>query len=313
MTSKKTPVHRDLEFFQPLLPKEQTLHSDVGHVNSHSFLISVARPLDLTISTKVKSLKATDIKAAFKNQINLLSVQNFKVTDVNTAQWFQSKSINLKIVGAGTHVAIVERKIRDIKNRIRSIMFSLKLMIPESWIPYLVSFATRAVNMVITSNSINSTTPWEIFLGRKMNYQVDLRTFFGQYVQAHQPLIDNSMTARTSASIAMISTGNERGTVIFFDLNSKKFVHRDRWTEVAITQEIIERVNSLAMSEKIKPSTKLTVQQGAEPTELIASEDEPSIQPLPLPSPPMMTPSEEGVEVMPGPPTSLPSDSGVTH
>jgi hypothetical protein len=53
----------------------------------------------------------------------------------------------------------------------------------------------------------------------------------------------------------MVSTGNERGTVIFFDLNSKKFVHRDRWTEVALTQEIIERVNSLAMSEKIKPST----------------------------------------------------------
>jgi hypothetical protein len=87
----------------------------VGHVNSHSFLISVN--LD-----KIKSLKAIDIKAAFKNQINLLSVKNFKVTDVNTDgafaplhEWFQSKSINLKIVGAGTHVALVERKIRDIK------------------------------------------------------------------------------------------------------------------------------------------------------------------------------------------------------
>jgi hypothetical protein len=85
----------------------------VGHVNSHSFLISVARPLDLTISTKVKSLKTADIKA-FKNQINLFSVKNFKVKDINTdgafaplTQWFQSKSINLKIVGAGTHVAIV--------------------------------------------------------------------------------------------------------------------------------------------------------------------------------------------------------------
>jgi hypothetical protein len=31
-------------------------------------------------------------------------------------------------------------------------------MIPESWIPYLVSFATRAVNMVITSeHSLGST------------------------------------------------------------------------------------------------------------------------------------------------------------
>jgi hypothetical protein len=73
------------------------------------------------------------------------------------------------------------------------------------------------------------------------------------------------MTARTSVSIAMISTGNERGTVIFFDLNSKKFVHRDRLTEVALTHR-----DSLAMSEKIKPSTKLAVQQGVEPTELFA-------------------------------------------
>jgi hypothetical protein len=251
MTSKRTPGSSRSRILSTSPPTEQTLHSDVGHVNSHLFLISVARPLGLTISTKVKSLKTADIKAAFKNQINLLSVKNFKVTDVNTdgafaplTQWFQSKSINLKIVG-GTHVALVERKI----NRIRSIMFSLKFMMPESWIPYLVFC------MVITSNSINSTTPWENFMGRKMNYQVDLKTFFGQYVQAHQPLIDNSMTARTSARIAMVSTGNERGTVIFFDLNSKKFVHRDRWTEVALTQEIIERVNSLAMSEKIKPST----------------------------------------------------------
>jgi hypothetical protein len=104
-------------------------------------------------------------------------------------------------------------------------MFSLKFMIPESWIPYLVSFATRAVNMVITSNSINSTTPWENFTGRKLNYEVDLRTFFGQYVQAHQPLIDNSMTARTSACIAMISSERfslDSSTAFGFHISLKK-------------------------------------------------------------------------------------------
>ncbi len=36
-----------------------------------SFLISVSRPIDLTISTKIDSLKSKDVKKALKNQIDL--------------------------------------------------------------------------------------------------------------------------------------------------------------------------------------------------------------------------------------------------
>jgi hypothetical protein len=58
------------------------------------------------------------------------------------------------------------------------------------------------------------------------------------------------MTPRTSASIALMHTHNANGSVKFFDLNSKKVVTRDRWSEVELTQEIVDRINKIATSKK---------------------------------------------------------------
>jgi hypothetical protein len=58
--------------------------------------------------------------------------------------------------------------------------------------------------------------------------------------------ITNSMTPRTSASTALMHTHNMNGSVKFFDLNSKKVVTRDRWSEMELTQEI----NKIATSKK---------------------------------------------------------------
>jgi hypothetical protein len=85
------------------------------------------------------------------------------------------------------------------------------------------------------------------FYGRKIK---DLRIFFGQYVQVPIAEVTNSMTPRTSASIALMHTHNMNGSVKFFDLNSTKVVTRDRWSEVELTQEIIDRINKIATSKK---------------------------------------------------------------
>jgi hypothetical protein len=36
---------------------------------------------------------------------------------------------------------------------------------------------------MITKNCIDNITPWEHLTGRKINNNLDLRIFFGQYVQ----------------------------------------------------------------------------------------------------------------------------------
>jgi hypothetical protein len=273
-------------------------------VNSHSFLISVIRPLDLTITTRVKSLSSSDVREALKNQFKLLQTRGFKITAVHTdggfsslTDYLASKGATHEIVAAGSHVAVVENKIRNLKNRIRSIIFSLKYLVPNSIIPYLVSFATRAINMSISKNSINSTTPLENFMGRKTNYNIDLRVYFGQYVQVHHPNVNNSMEARTSGAIALMSTNNSRGTVVFYDLNTLKTVHRDHWTEVPLTQEIIDRMNLIAMKEKIQPYETLTVTRGRD-REIVSMNNQDN-ETIPLPQQPNQTmiPSQERVEI----------------
>jgi hypothetical protein len=56
-------------------------------------------------------------------------------------------------------------------------------------------------------------------LWKKANYTIDL--YLGQYVQVHHPNVNNSMDARTSGAIALMSTNNSRGTVVFYDLKTR--------------------------------------------------------------------------------------------
>jgi hypothetical protein len=91
--------------------------------------------------------------------------------------------------GAGTHVGIVENKIKSIKNRARSIVNSVSYVLPNLLVKYLVYFSTQAVNMVLTMNSnLILTTPLEKFIGRKLDFRVDLRAAFGDYCQVSPPM-----------------------------------------------------------------------------------------------------------------------------
>ena len=256
-TTKKLLVPKDLEYFQPLVNTNQNMYMDIMFINeSHCFLISVSRPLDLTLTTPIKSTKLKNVKSALKNQINLLIAKGFIIKEIHTdggfkglTDFFGSKHISHEICGSGSHIAVIERKIRSLKERMRSIISSLPYILPSSLLKHLVSYSTSMLNMTITTNSINNISPIENFIGRKINYKVDLRTYFGMYVQTITPNINNSLDQRTSGAIALTSLFNSRGTVMFFDINTLKTIHRDNWIECPISDEIIERINHIASAE----------------------------------------------------------------
>jgi hypothetical protein len=306
-TSRKSPQPNDLEFFEHGIPKKQQMYMDVMHVNEHISLISVLRPLDLTITTRLKSLRSNDVGEGIKNQIKLMTSKGFEVTKIfsdgafsGLTEYIRSLSITHDITGAGCHVPIIENKIRVIKNRIRSIIFSLPYMMPNSLMPFLISFATRSINMMLTKNTINSTSPIENFMGRKINYRVDLRTYFGQYVQVSTGNTDNSMKQRTSGAIALMSSGNEKGTIIFYDLQTKRIIHRNHFTEFPINDQTIEYINALAMNEKVKPSITVRAQigQGKRDVEEEIEEDG-SDTTLEQPSNPAMHPAATSITIEP--------------
>ena len=272
-----------LEYIQPLVSKNQELYIDVMHCEGMFFLISVARPIDLTMSTKVPSLKSKEVKKALQNQINLMIAKRFEITKINSDgglrslnDFVLSKGIEFEICAAGVHIPIVERKIRVIKERMRSVLFSLPFLLPNSLIPYLVTFVTRTINMIATSNSENKLSPFENLMARKINYNVDLRIYFGMYCQVLVAEVNNSMDQRTTGAIALTQTNNASGAAIFYDLNTKKIIHRDKWTELSIQQDAIDRMNTIAVQESSPPTKNPTFLIGIDqrPLDVTQTEDE---------------------------------------
>jgi hypothetical protein len=74
-------------------------------------------------------------------------------------------------------------------------------------------------------------------------FEKHVRILFGTYVQTHERH-DNSMAARTSPTIALGSTGNQRGRHYFLALRTGRVVHRTRWNKLAIPQDVINRVSA---------------------------------------------------------------------
>jgi hypothetical protein len=60
----KVHIPKDLEIFEPTFQREQELSIDVMTVDQNHSLATVVRPLDLTLTTFIKSLKTKDVKKA---------------------------------------------------------------------------------------------------------------------------------------------------------------------------------------------------------------------------------------------------------
>jgi hypothetical protein len=68
---------------------------------------------------------------------------------------------------------------------------------------------------------------------------------FGLYVQTHEEH-DNSMDARTIGALALWPTGNAQGGYYFFSLTSGRVLHRNKWTELPMPNDVIIRIHALA-------------------------------------------------------------------
>jgi hypothetical protein len=61
---------------------------------------------------------------------------------------------------------------------------------------------------------------------RIVDAKTDLALGFGDYVQAHRNIEDNTLEPRTDGAIALYPTGNLEDTWAFFNLNTNRVVTR---------------------------------------------------------------------------------------
>jgi hypothetical protein len=87
--------------------------------------------------------------------------------------------IILDSTGAGEAVAVVERKIRHIKERVRAIVNTLSYTLTEKLEGWLERYAVNRIVLVPTRNSIDHVSPREKLYGRKLNVDKEMKHGFG--------------------------------------------------------------------------------------------------------------------------------------
>ena len=107
------------------------------------------------------------------------------------------------------------------------------------------------INLAPNNQREDSTSPYELFTGKKVDYQKQLRISIGDYAEYKNPNRKpiNNMKSRTDPCIALLPTLNEQGTYIFFDLRSHRIVRRDKWIELPFPEDIIHRCNKLVANQ----------------------------------------------------------------
>ena len=77
-----------------------------------------------------------------------------------------------------------------------------------------------------------------------MDYGKNFKIGFGSYAQIHEEH-GNSMMSRTNGAIALVPSGNSQGSYFFLSLVLGRSVNRGQWTELPITEDVIQRVNNM--------------------------------------------------------------------
>jgi len=113
---------------------EQVLHADLLFVEKVPFLISVSKPLGLTVASHLPGGKgAASVRKAMIHHIRQYSAQGFSVKTlvfdgegaVAIAGDLADHGVKLEPVPSGAHVGVCERKRRVIQDRYRAVKIGL--------------------------------------------------------------------------------------------------------------------------------------------------------------------------------------------
>ena len=257
--AKRTQSNRvwEPERVDRLGPCEVSIWVDIMFVDGMPALISVSGAMRYLQVTWLKGRDYENVRAHLKKHIERLTREGFKVTGLHAdGEGAIAKAKDDLPVGCvfnartkGQHVNEIEVQIRTVKERTRGILATLPFRLTKILLMWLVLFVVSRLNLVGNSVTSEFISPAEAVYGRKANYKTDLALNFGDYCELHEfDEVTNTMRPRTVAALALMSTGNAQGSWWFLKLNTGKTVRRDRWIEMRLTDEMIQKLNTMADS-----------------------------------------------------------------
>ncbi len=151
---------------------------------------------------------------------------------------------------ASQHCGLIERNIRFLKEKIRSLRHSLPFeRVPGIMVVRMVLHIVKFVNGFPRRGGVKHYSPGEIMTDRRLNAN-DLRLSFGVYCQVAENVEPrNSLTPRTRAAISLGNSGNLLGGQMFFALDTGHSITRHQWVLLPMPPSVIARVNLFGKNE----------------------------------------------------------------
>ena len=169
---------------------QQKLFVDLLFLDNHPYFITKSLPLDLVMIQKVKDRSAASLSEALLAILAKYRSRGFEVKvlysdnkgGVSAARTLlEGKGVQLDFCSASQHVPVIERTIRFLKERMRSILASLPYTLPPELMEYLAQYAVQMINSLPRRDSADRASPREQFIGRPLDYNRDFRIIFNTF------------------------------------------------------------------------------------------------------------------------------------
>jgi hypothetical protein len=243
------------------LHRDVTLCVDIMFVNKIPFLVTISRNIKFGTVEILPNRKAKSILQGVARVQKVYKRRGFRVVlgmmdneFEPLRAGFMDLGMELNVTSRGEHVPEIERYIRTIKERTRSIYNVLPYKkMPSKMVVEMVQGSVFWLNIFPSTDGVSDTmSPRLIVAGFELDYDKHCQLEFGAYAQVHEEH-DNSMATRTTGAIALRPTGNAQGGYYFLSLSSGRRLNRNHWTELPMPQEVITRVHDLARQDRGNP------------------------------------------------------------
>ena len=219
-----------------------TIAIDIMFINAIQFLITISRNLHFGTVEVLPNQQEATTKNKLQAVIHLYEQRGFQVTSIMADPEFEPLRAvfpQLNTCGADEHIPEIERFIRTVKDRVRSVYHSLPYKyVPRLLLVHLVKATVFWLNAFPHRDGISDQSPSYIMTGQTLNFQRHARLELGVYVQMHEEH-DNSMGPRTLGAICLGPTGNQQGGHWFLSLTSGARIICHQWTSLPAPREVI--------------------------------------------------------------------------
>ena len=222
-------------------------------VNDNPYLHTKSKDLNYVSISRLNSRKVRDIKKKLKRVIIKYLSRGFIITDVFGDNGFQTDTYEdlfapatLHICSKGEHVPIIECSIRTIKERARAASTHLPFnRVPRLMTVSLLEVLERWLNAFPKEGCKHNPT---LLVDGRQNPRGDIkRIAYGSYASVYVGT-KNNLDSRKVPAIALRDS-NGVGGHYFMSLESGKRIRANKWEELPITPEVIQKVYELADSQ----------------------------------------------------------------